>query len=296
MNEQTLDAFMCVHRRDIGYLFEAALESYQLNFAPRARLMLITNDRPYLASYIERRGLSGGIEVTSDEQWLSKAELELPGWFRQQVIKLRAHEFCQTEQFCNIGADTILLQPIGAGDLVAYGAPVLYYRSHRVPTIHWWFELQRVLNDARILGVRPLRALRYVDFINDLFCFDRQVLIDLNRELARRYGGEPYRRLLSGLQSTPRDQKKFGEWTLYCIYVLDCLRQRVTVRDSARGFLHQVHSARGLRLYRFNTKAVHFVGKDLDVSRIRRAIAARGLALGEQLLTAEAASAAPPPA
>ncbi|MGO8572637.1 hypothetical protein ACC870_37120, partial [Rhizobium ruizarguesonis] len=37
-------------------------------------------------------GLVPGAAVTGDNDWLSASELELPGWFRQQIIKLRAFE------------------------------------------------------------------------------------------------------------------------------------------------------------------------------------------------------------
>lgn len=283
METQPIDAFMCVHTRDLGYLFETVLQSYLLNFTPGKRLVLVSNDPAHLTSAIERFELGDRVIITGDDQWLSKRELGLPGWFRQQIIKLRAYEFCETKQFCNIGADTILLRPITTGDLLDNGSPVLYYRSHMPPAMHWWYEFQRVHHDARILGVRPTRSLRYVDFINDLFCFDRDALERLNQYLVQRHGADAYYMLLNGLTTTPRDQKKFGEWTLYSIFVLDYLQQNVAVRDSEKGFLHQVHSARGLRVYRFDSKAVHFVGKSLDVPFIKRSIAARGLALGTKL-------------
>ncbi|MGO8536077.1 DUF6492 family protein, partial [Rhizobium ruizarguesonis] len=66
-----------------------------------------------------------GAAVTGDNEWLSDSELELPGWLRQQIIKLRAFEFCRTEHFCNRGADTLLLRPIATTDLIDRREPVL---------------------------------------------------------------------------------------------------------------------------------------------------------------------------
>lgn len=283
MDRQPIDAFICVHKRDVGYLFELALRSYMVNFEPKGRLTLITNDRGYLTDYVARMGLEGEVSVSGDEEWLSRQELGLPGWYRQQIIKLRSHQLCATEHLCSLGADTVLLQPITYDDLVAGELPILYYRSHMPPDIHWWYECRRVASVARILGVWPGRALRYIDFISDLFCFNREVLASLNRELERRYGEQPYASLLGGLSTTPGDQRRFGEWTLYSTYLLDGLRRPVTLRDSARGFLHQVHSGRTLGRYRFDTKVVHFVSKELDRERIRGAIVSHGLALGKHL-------------
>src|SRR4051812_18442071 len=118
---------MCVHHREIEYLLEMVLRSYKLNFLPKGRLMLITNDVPQLRSFIERIGFTEQVTISDDHDWLSKQELELPGWFRQQIIKLRAYEFCETENFCCLGADTVLLQPITESDLTDNGRPMLYY-------------------------------------------------------------------------------------------------------------------------------------------------------------------------
>lgn len=281
MPEQ-IDTFMCVHDRDIGYLFELSLRSYLLNFEPKGRLILISNDRQHLAEYVNQIGLENKVEVYGDADWLSQRELTLPGWYRQQIVKLRAYEFCTTPNFCNLGADAMLLQPVYASDLVQDGFPILYYYRHMPPSLHLAYEFLRVLYIARILEVRPQRSLRYVDFINDLFCFNREILIELHSHLTRRYGSEPYYRLVQGFGTDKRNYKKFGEWTLYNMFLLDHLNYPVTIKNSAAGFLHQVHSLRTFKQYRFDSKVVHFVSKDFDVATIKQAISQHGLALGGQ--------------
>ena len=277
-----IDVFMCVHQRDVGYLFELSLRSYLRNFEPKGSLTLVTNNQPFLADFVARLGLADRATVTSDEQWLSRRELTLPGWYRQQLIKLRAYEFCTSEHVCNLGADTVLLQPIRSSDLVDRGFPILYYRRHWLPNPHIVFEYQRIANIAKILQVRPTRALRYGDFISDLFCFDRATLQALAATLNRMYGSEPFYTLLRGLGPGPENYNRFGEWTLYSMFLLDCQKRDVTIRNSAAGFLHQVHSARDLRRYRFDSQVVHFVSKSFDAALIERELLERGIGLGKR--------------
>ena len=198
---------------------------------------------------------------TSDADWLSKQELALPGWYRQQIIKLRSYQFCETPNFCSLGADTLLLKPIDASDLVQNGMPILYYTSHALPNDHYWYEWLRVRFVARLLHVKPSEAYRYVDFINDLFCFSRDNLLGLNRYLESLYGPDSFYTMLHSLNGK---SNRFGEWTLYSIYVLDCLKQQCARIDAARGFSHQVRTPRALRRFKFNSKVVHLVSKDFD--------------------------------
>jgi hypothetical protein len=280
-----LDTFLCIHHRDVGYLLETVLRAWEVNFRPRNRLFMITNDPAHLKAFLDRTGVAQDAIVSADSDWLSQKEMALPGWYRQQLIKLRSYQFCETENFCNLGADTLLLQPIEYSDLVDGDFPVLYYTKHRLPDLHVRYERQRVQHIARMLQVEPVRAMKYVDFINDLFCFNRDALIGLNGYLEKRYGGEPYVHLLQGLDDKTRN--RFGEWTLYSVYLLDVLKRDVTLRNTRPGFLYQAHSPLSLYFYRFNTKVVHFVSKNFDVDHIRRQIAQYQPELDHQLLTAQ---------
>jgi hypothetical protein len=265
----SLDAFMCVHSRDIAYFLEASLRSYQQHFPSKGNLTLVTDNPSALKAFLNEKDLVPNAFVTGDNDWLSTRELRLPGWFRQQIIKLRAFEFCQTDTFCNLGADTLLLRPIETTDLVDQGQPVLYYSSHTLPDPHYLFEKKRVRNVAKILDVAPLRSLLYVDFINDFFCFKREWLIALNDVIVSKYGAEPYVKLLEGF-SVSKDQTRFGEWTLYSVFILDVMKQSPTVRDARGAYLTQIHSRLGLALSRLDSKIVHLVAKSFDPDAIRQ--------------------------
>ncbi|ANP84623.1 DUF6492 family protein [Rhizobium leguminosarum] len=269
MIDSRIDAFMCVHSRDIEYLLEASLRSYQQHFPDKGNLTMVTDNPAALRAFLDAKGLVPGAAVTGDNDWLSARELELPGWFRQQIVKLRAFEFCRTEHFCNLGADTLLLRPIATTDLIDRGEPVLYYSSHRLPDLHYRFEKQRLRNVAKILGVEPARSFRYVDFINDFFCFKREWLIALNDYIASKYGSKPYVELLNGL-SASKDQTRFGEWTLYSVFLLDVMHLSPTMRDARGAYLTQIHSRLGLTLSRLDSKIVHLVQKSFDPNVIRQ--------------------------
>lgn len=288
MNEKTIDTFICIHRRDVGYLLELVLKAYQLNFKPKGRLVMISNDRPYLQNFLAGLDFLSPVTVYGDEEWLSEKEMSLPGWYRQQIIKLRAYRFCPTENFCNLGADTVLLRPIEYGDLMQNGQPVIYYTRHLPPDQHWLYEWHRVNHTARILQVRPVTARRYVDFINDLFCFNGADLQELNWYLEKLYGPEAYFNLLRDMGDKPTNQKKFGEWTLYSLFLLEVLKRQPEIRNSRAGYLRQVHSSRVLKRYQFDSKVVHFVAKSLDVNYIKQQIITRGLELGRDLKAAPA--------
>lgn len=287
MPNTNLDTFICVHKRDVDYLFETVLKSYLLNYEPKGKLTIITNDLPYLEEFLASKDLNEGITLSRDEEWLSRREMNLGGWYRQQLIKLRSFEFCETDNFCNIGADTVLLNKIQTEDLVQNGLPVMYYTRHMPPEQHLIYEVYRVFYAGRTLNVTPKRAWRYIDFINDLFCFNRQELIDLNKYLQKLYGDDYFCKIIEPLGTKDSNKKKFGEWTLYSVFVLDYLKHQRVTRDTTRGFEHQIHSQRKLRTYKFDTKVAHFVGKDFDLNYIQGQMRAHQIELGNYLIEAK---------
>jgi hypothetical protein len=279
MTQPALDTFVCIHHRDVDYLLETVLRSYDANFRPKGRLFMITNDPDHLRHFLDQSEFGQDVTLFADSDWLSKKELELPGWYKQQLIKLRSYEFCETENFCNLGADTILLQPIFYEDLVEDDFPILYYTRHSLPDQHVRYERERISNIAHMLQVQPTNALQYVDFINDLFTFNGETLKSLDAYLKRMYGDEPYVRLLQNLDDRSANRNKFGEWTLYSVYLLDVLKRPLALRNTRPDFLYQVHSRLSLYFCGFDTKVVHFVGKNFDVDHIKTQIARRQLQL-----------------
>ena len=285
-----IDLFICVHERDLGPLFEIVLDAYARHFQPKGQLTLISNNVPQLRSFLARTGLAGDARLLADDEILSPQERTLPGWYRQQVIKLRAAEFTTTERFCNLGADAVLLQTVTEDDFVSGGCPILYYskgitaRDYLLGFPHLRYERARVEHIGRILNVAPRRAIRYGDFILDLFCFERRYMEQLHNYLGQLYGPDPLYRILHKLGDGHADrgfrkenwtQNRFGEWTLYSVFLLDALGAPVVTRNAARGYFEQVHSQRALRYAHLDAKIVHLVAKDLDFATVRERLAAR---------------------
>jgi hypothetical protein len=266
-----LDLFLCAHSKDVAYLLELVVRSWQLHFVPKGRLFLISNDRRPLEEFADRLGLANVAEISTDADWLSKSELQLPGWYKQQIVKLRSYRICGTENFCNLGADTLLLKPVDADDLVVDGYPVTrYYR--RPATLmdrNYRYELFRVLSVARMLQIAPLRGLRYVDFISDLFTFNRHDLIALDKRMHDLHGPDCYYQLLNGYGTLVQNQKRFGEWTLYTLFILDCLRRKPVIQDMSKGFLRQIYTQQSMDKYDFNSTVVHLVSKEFDTAKVR---------------------------
>jgi hypothetical protein len=266
-----IDTFMCVHSSDVSYLLELAVRSWCRHFGPKGKLHLICNERAAVADFVARNDLSDVALISTDADWLSAKEMSLPGWYRQQLIKLRGYRICQTTHFCNLGADTILLRPIGVDDLLSDGYPIAYYtaRPRFMADEHYRYELFRTLSVARFLRTVPLRTLRHVDFIADLFTFNRADLSALDERMTKLHGPDPYHALLHKYGPALKHHKKFGEWTLYIMFVLDVLGRTPALRDMSRGFLRQAYSQAALEQVPPDVRVLHVVPKDCDVAVVR---------------------------
>ena len=282
----TFDLFVCVHSSDVSYLLELAMQGWRLNFRPKGKLYLVSNERGPIQEFADRTGLSDIATISTDRDWLSSKEMELPGWYKQQVVKLRSYRICQTQNFCNLGADTLLLRPIDADDLLSGGYPITYYtgRSRKLLDANYRYELFRNFSVARFLRTVPLRTLRYVDFITDLFTFNREDLIALDQRMHRMHGPDVYHKLLKDYGRRVQNQKKFGEWTLYTMFVLDCLGRQPTMRDMSNGFLRQIYSQAALDNFDFDSTIVHLVSKNFQASAVRERLRDR-LSLDAQPMT-----------
>jgi hypothetical protein len=166
-----------------------------------------------------------------------------------------------------MGADTLVIEKVGFDDLFEDGRPIIRFfddsRRHKL------FELDRVKNLSAALRVQPTRSAILADFICDLFPMERGVLASLRVFLASKVDGG----LLGWLRSLgPRDgfDNRFGEWTLYALYVLDILGGPVPVRNgSNERWAVQVHSRRDMeRPDRYDSRIVHFAWKVPGASTI----------------------------
>lgn len=206
------------------------------------------------------------LRILSDEE-LAPEAIRLPDWFRQQYLKLNADRVVDGELLVCAGADTLVLEKVELDDLIEDGRPLVRFfdGSRR----HTSFELDRVKSLSAALHVRARRAAVLVDFICDFFPMDAEILRSLRAFVASRIDGG----LLGWLRSLgPRDgfDNRFGEWTLYALYVLDVLDGAAPVRNgSAERWADQVHSRRDMEQPdRYDYRIVHFAWKEPGASAI----------------------------
>jgi len=282
--EPPVNLFMCVHSRDFDRLLELSLRSVAAHYGPIGDLLLITNDTAGLRARLAGMPGYGGASIEHDSSWLTREEMRLHHWYRQQAIKLRSFRFWPESAFvCSLGADTVILRPISHRAILQSSSrgrsAILYYNRHPDPGTDWHldYERTRLMHVSRLLGTRPHRSWRYADFIFDFHCFDCGYLRLLDEYLVARFGRGSVWSRLAGVEPTPQDLQTFGEFTMYACFLLDVLQADPPVRKSGAHYLQQVHTARALARFRWDARVVHFVDKQLPRELIEQLMQAHGL-------------------
>ncbi len=268
MSPAGLELVVLAGAHDVDGLLRITLSLAVAHLGPLTRVHLVTPD-PNAAREIAHwvaTGAGVSLEVWGDAQICPEAA-HLPPWFRQQYLKLHADRLVASPRVIVLGADTLVLDPVGEADLTdADGLPLLRWFRYDRPNRHLPFERRRVLNVARLLDVTPRRSLLLGDFICDLFLFDVGLLRGLRQRFAAGGG------LLSVLEALgPRQgaDDRFGEWTAYAVHCLETPGTPVTPRLSGPDFFGQLHSPWELRRPdRYIPKIVHFVWKPPDVGLV----------------------------
>jgi len=278
MREPT-DLLMCVGPDDVHRLFPLALQlaATNLDFDGSVHLVGPDPDRiTAIAKTIDCRGRR--LFIHADQDVLPPAEASLAGWLRQQLIKLRADEVCQSRHIWCLGSDTLVVRPVQRTSVTRAGEPIIFYNRYRYPNPHLEYERRRVLSVARLLKVEPTTSYLLGDFIMDLTLFDRRHLMALRQYLARLYQNTSFADVLPTSIQTVAERRLFGEWTLYAVFVLDVLRFPAPVRNSGSRFVSQVHSEYDLvDDDAYGAAAIHFVSKAFEVKAIVAQLARRDL-------------------
>jgi Family of unknown function (DUF6492) len=274
----SIDVIICVAPSDIHYLFEFCLKSCLQNFTPLATIHVVTPTPSEVRAKLEQCNIpTDRIAVLGDSEVLSRPMMGLPGWLRQQLIKLHADRVCRSRHVCCIGADAVLLRRVTIDDLFEQGSSILYFNRYVLPSNHLHYERRRVEYVSRILQVKPKRSFLLGDFIMELMILDRQHLTGLRDHLARLYGPESFVGIVPAQCDSLLDKVKFGEWTLYAVYILDVMNERVPVRNADCKFMRHIHSNNDLEWFQFDSSVAHFVDKSFDGTRLRRRFAALGI-------------------
>jgi len=270
-----IDVLITVGERDINRLFRLSLNSCIKNLDLLNDIFIVTNSKVQVIECLKTIDLKcRNITVFQDSEVLPPDLNSLPGWFRQQLIKLHADQIAKTRLIACLGADTVILKKVQPQDIVFEGRPIHYYNRDPQWPGFLQYERGRVANVAKILCVKPVRSLPFGDFIMDFSVLSAEYLIKLRKYLSQLYGVNPFIKIIpSGYPITPLMKKSFGEWTLYSVFILDVLNLNLAVRNSNSQFLAQVQNEAGLRKYGFNSKIVHFVKKTFDLDYIKSRLA-----------------------
>lgn len=236
-------------------------------FPHRGHVYLVT-DRPRQGQALVDSLDLPDVAVIADDDVLSAQETRLPGWYKQQIIKLRADRILAGDILCVVSGDTLLARMLPLSELVGpSGRPYLYVNRYCYPSRHLSYERRRVLAVAQLLGVSPAISLGLGDFISDLFCFERMVLESAIDRLQQRFGA-PWTHILQGRPTSLADKEKFGEYTLYAVTALDLLRAQPPVRVCRETHVLQLHSRQSFDLARFEAPIVHIVDKGISVGEV----------------------------
>lgn len=255
---------ICVSPNDVAYLFDYALVSALRNIHFISHLYIVTPDPNVVKNRLNQLQLQTPIkiDVVSDSVLFSKEELELCGWSRQQIIKLRSYRLNPGSDILNIGADTIILQKLVLDDVCDPNVLIVNFRNHTTRDKHYDFEIERCRNIANLLGITvPNELMR--DYIFDVFIFKEQILNKLEDYLYKKFGENYYSKVFPKIVNDYRDTVKTGEWTLYTLFALEILKINYMFRDGSR-LVHQIHSQKDFSNYDYSDKAIHFVRKDFD--------------------------------
>lgn len=256
-----MDVLMCAGPDDLRGLFRVSLRLL-FEHCPWVRRVHVASPEPAAAREALRHlpaGCRRRMTFHADGELAGEWGRRLPAWFRQQYIKLHADLVCETPNLVCAGADSLVLDRIAETDLVHGSTPILRYFRYGHPAPHLYFERARVWNVAETLCVEPERAFLPGDFICDFFPMNATYLRALRAHLDSLYGADGLRGILERLGPALQPDNRFGEWSMYSVFVLDVLRALVPLRLAEKDWARQIHSHRDLlRPGRYSARLVHF--------------------------------------
>src|SRR6185437_15946508 len=109
LNKDDISVLMCVGTEDVEKLFTESLCFCCKNLENLSHLYVVTPHKAPVEEKLRSLSLSQVIKVLEDREVLPSTLHSEDGWYKQQLIKLRAHKICQTRFVACLSSDTILL-------------------------------------------------------------------------------------------------------------------------------------------------------------------------------------------
>lgn len=268
--DDIVDVLMCVGPQDINSLFVYSTISCFKNFENIGKLFIVSPQKRLLQQKLKEFEFYSRCEFLEDSDILSKDLMKEDGWYRQQIIKLSAHKFCQTKLIGSLCSDTVILKKISLSDFVDYTSlPIIFYRMHKEKNPHSLYEKERIKHICKSLGIPGKKSLEYYDFIIDFKICETEILKELNLYLEAAYGPNYFKAISPGKCKTLKNKVAMAEWTLYGAYVADIYSEKRTFKGYYDDFITQVHSANDYDEFSYASKIVHFVNKNLNFHDIK---------------------------
>ena len=262
---QPVDVLMCVGPQDMNSIFIYSVRSCFKNFKNISNLYIVSPKKELLKKKLEKFDFFTRCEFLHDSDILHESLVNEDGWYRQQIIKLSAHNICQTELIGSLCSDTVILSQLSMSDFVDNnGLPIIFYRIHQDDSPHSIYEQERVKHVCNTLKVNGKKALEHYDFIIDFKICEARILKDLNLYLENKYGAKYFKTISPGKCSTLKEKVVMAEWTLYGAYVSDIYNEKRIFKGYDDSFITQIHSKNDYDRFEYNSKIVHFVHKHLN--------------------------------
>jgi hypothetical protein len=148
---------------------------------PHRRNLTILSTRQVLGSAIDRRRRAWGVRRLNPLHWTVRRPVA--GWMSQQLVKLAASEWVDTDGIAALDSDAFFIGRVTAEDFFTGGKLHLYETADNIDVqmAEW------LCRSMKFLGIDPAgQPLR--QYIHHPFIMHRQVLRNLHREIERRHG------------------------------------------------------------------------------------------------------------
>ena len=149
------------------------------------------------------------------------------------------------------------------------GSAVLYVRKHETHSPHVDYEKQRIAHVFKTLKITDANLDEYFDFIIDFKICDTTLLEELNSYLAKTYGKNYFKKISAGKCPSLKEKVVIAEWTLMGAFAMHIYHQQVHLKSYTNKFITQIHTQGDMDKFKYDSKIVHFVKKNLDFEKIR---------------------------
>lgn len=128
-----LDAVVPLISRDLER-FSTMARSLSRFFPELGRLFVVVPDEDHATLFpqVRHRADALNVQVVPESAWVPemKAFFHLPGWYRQQLVKLAAAEFVSTSYYLTLDADVVCTRPTTAAQLLPGGKAACFVIPH----------------------------------------------------------------------------------------------------------------------------------------------------------------------